>query len=594
MPTIDLTKIDPSKVKVEAVPEQPPKGGGGIALADVNPADVKIESVPNPRRKLSFVESLGSGLSQGLTFGFADEIAGAARAGIGKLQGEGNYSDLYKKYRDEQRAHMDAAKVDNKGAYVGGEIAGTIGTSFVPGAAALSPVKGASVAANVGRAAAGGALTSAGLSNADPTASYKDLKQFGKDVGAGAALGGGLELGFSWLGKGINALKPGNLKSSAEEYAVKAAGAMTKETRDLRNRGLLNSTGRELLDKKIVTAFSTLDDVAERSKNIMNAEGPKIGEIVKNADDVVKTAKDLISKGQFLGELRPKAKQALLESIDEDYLFSMRKIGENIDEQLIKPNKGFPNMKGEVAKLEALRDAYKGLDSVSMKTGHQLKQKEFELIKNKLSSDTVPAAFQKDVYNIIKDELERSVSNVANLETELLGGAANLGAKDVASNFRNANREFAVAKNVNTMANKRLDQAKGVNQTIGLSDVVLGGAGFAGGLGGSGDISEGAKWGLILGALNKGRRTYGASLQAVGADKLAKILARSPDKLGQFGEAIYNAGSKGPLALMATHLALSKNPDYQNILQNFEPEARGLRLPNQSKGGLKLPQGRNN
>ena len=49
------------------------------------------------------LEAAARGAAQGLTFDFADEIAGGIQAGVGALQGEGDLEDLYKKYRDEQK-----------------------------------------------------------------------------------------------------------------------------------------------------------------------------------------------------------------------------------------------------------------------------------------------------------------------------------------------------------------------------------------------------------------------------------------------------------------------------------------------------------
>ena len=60
------------------------------------------------------LNALRHGLQQGATFGFADEISAAARAGLDKLFGGekygGDFGDLYRMYRDDERAQIEGGR----------------------------------------------------------------------------------------------------------------------------------------------------------------------------------------------------------------------------------------------------------------------------------------------------------------------------------------------------------------------------------------------------------------------------------------------------------------------------------------------------
>lgn len=121
----------------------------------------------------SAFESTLRGLAQGATFGFADELAGAA-----EVIGGGSYE----KGRDASRAAFAAAEKANPKAFVGGAVGGGLLTAFVPGLGWLSAGKTAAQAAATGAAA--GALGGLGASTAQTPGGVV------ADVGKGAAIGG--------------------------------------------------------------------------------------------------------------------------------------------------------------------------------------------------------------------------------------------------------------------------------------------------------------------------------------------------------------------------------------------------------------------
>jgi len=79
--------------------------------------------------KIGALEAGLRGASQGLTFGFGDELYGAGRGALSFVQGKG-FSDEYAKARDENRAMNKKAAQDSPFAYYGGEIAGGVALPF--------------------------------------------------------------------------------------------------------------------------------------------------------------------------------------------------------------------------------------------------------------------------------------------------------------------------------------------------------------------------------------------------------------------------------------------------------------------------------
>lgn len=136
---------------------------------------------------------LRSGL-QGGSFGFSDEIRGAAQGLYGAATGEGDLSELYKKYRDQERERLELLSEEHPYASFAGELAGAIAVPL-PGAAALKGAAAASkyprlakAALNIGRGMATGAAYGAGKS--------KNLESTPGDMAVGGVIGGVIPAGF--------------------------------------------------------------------------------------------------------------------------------------------------------------------------------------------------------------------------------------------------------------------------------------------------------------------------------------------------------------------------------------------------------------
>lgn len=168
------------------------------------------------------MHAIGHGLASGATFGFSDELRGANAAGpdwagkvpyvggilrpvagtarLGYNALTGNDPEALKAYetaRDAERQAQESAKEHHPYIYGGSEIAGALPTMAL--APELAPIKGAGLAADLGRGAVAGAEYGALSGAGEGTDAASRLT--GAGVGAvGGALGGA---GGTLVGKGL-------------------------------------------------------------------------------------------------------------------------------------------------------------------------------------------------------------------------------------------------------------------------------------------------------------------------------------------------------------------------------------------------------
>jgi hypothetical protein len=225
-----------------------------------------------PQNPTSDMESLGRGALQGLTLGFADEIAGGV---------ESLFTDkTYEQARDESRANFKKAKLSNPGYYTTGELGGAVGTALVPFGSV----------ATLGKAALTGASLSglAGLGNSEAD----NAKDLAKDAAIGAGVGGAFGAAGYGLTKAVApAIDKAKLalgqktKDFAETKAFKSSGAMLKDFRTANDRGKVNELGRYMLDEGIVKFGDKVDDVAVKAAEKNKAAGMKLDEVYKMASE---------------------------------------------------------------------------------------------------------------------------------------------------------------------------------------------------------------------------------------------------------------------------------------------------------------------
>lgn len=220
---------------------------------------------PPPREQKSWFESLMRGAAQGASFGFADEITGAAEA---------LFTDKsYEQARNESRQQYHQAEEDHKALYTIGNVGGGLATSLIP-AGAL--VKGAGFAVHAARGAGAGILSGVGSSEATNAQDLvKDAAQSGL---TGAVVGGALGAGAEKIIKGAPKRVDERLIQSITGGRATTAGK--KIYQDAPN---VVAVARKFgLDKAGGDPEKLLPQAREALKDV----GGKIGAIYEEADRV--------------------------------------------------------------------------------------------------------------------------------------------------------------------------------------------------------------------------------------------------------------------------------------------------------------------
>lgn len=185
-----------------------PETNERIVLKNGSWQPIESENAVKPTSGLGTAAKTGIAAAQGLTFGFADELAGTASKAFG---GD------YEKTRDRVRLSQEEFKKDYPIGSVAAELVGSAPTLLLPG----GQIRGASMAAKAGRILAPaigyGALGGAGASTEDTASGIASDALFGGTIGAGAGATG------SVAGKVVGAVgkKAGELFS--ERFAVNPA-----------------------------------------------------------------------------------------------------------------------------------------------------------------------------------------------------------------------------------------------------------------------------------------------------------------------------------------------------------------------------------
>lgn len=170
--------------------------------------------VNNKKKQMGFIESLFSGLGQGLTFGMSDEAVGALGALYAKtfapeLFQNQSISDLYKDARDQERNANALAKQQNPNVYGAAELAGGFALPVASFGGGLSGAL---------KAGAGyGGLAGYGYSN------EKSIPKQAKDIAIGSMLGAGL--GAAGYGA-VKAAQNPQVKKFAKEFITDESGAL--------------------------------------------------------------------------------------------------------------------------------------------------------------------------------------------------------------------------------------------------------------------------------------------------------------------------------------------------------------------------------
>ena len=456
--------------------------------ADAPPSEEELKAFAPIKGDASNVGFTSYLTSQIPVLGTISDVAGAGGEALVKkaLGQEGDIEDLYHQARENRAADLQAYERENPGMSFGGSIAG----------GALLPV-------------AKGGLAAQSAFNA--TVAGTDALLKGQNPLTAALTGAGITAGMGAVGNAISAMP--SLRDFAARRAVKASGAMTKDMRSLVDKGMLESTGRELLDSGVVKLGSSLEDIAERAAQMKEVAGEQIGAAIGGADEMIAGAKKMLESGEIFPDATPAQRSRIMGYIEETFGFNPSRVADRIRGELIEPNGNDPFLTEEVNKLVKIADNFesktvpvpsigKAPKEISVPRGPMTLQEGLGIKGSQrrltnFDSSTVPQGFKQDLYKIVKEELENSVGNSAKLEQAMKNltpgefiEAAESGAlkgdimQDLTGTagqaYKDANRRYAIMARAEEMAKDRMGAAQS-NRMMSLTDYIAAGTGAVSG-----------------------------------------------------------------------------------------------------------------
>lgn len=461
-------KFDPSKPfsAVDKPPFDPSKG-----------FDVPSE---NSRS----IEAFGQGMAQGGTLGYANELQAATYPAVEKFMDfvtGGNVADINPEDTYAQRL-LENKKRDTElrksGAYLPGEIAGTLATSFIPGKI-VSPATGA-----IGRLSqaigTGGAMGY--LQNPLEGQTREENALYGMGMGAaGHALASG-------VGYGAKALSGASesLGDFAEKNALRAAGAQKPQVKKLNVQNRAKEVGRFIIDEDLVKPGMDAQDILEKTRSVRNDAGAQISEAF---DKIEKSGKGgVFNRKEIANQMRQSANEAIGNSLD----------AEQVAERLDKYISNFEKKEGPATARELLG----------------LKGQFDERINYSRKAMDLPEI--QDGYKALRTSLNDAINQRAeNLSNKVRG--------DIGKSLKEANKRYSLASSVNEIAENKA--AMEGNKFLSLTDTIAGAGGAAAGLAGGGLTAIPSAIGAA--AANKALRTYGPAIGTKLLDKASKVSALS-------------------------------------------------------------------
>lgn len=315
---------------------------------------------------------------------------------------------------------------------------------------------------------------------------------------------GGEGMGLVGKGAGKVAKVAGSV---AETQAFRGAGAMLKDFRTAAARDQVQDIGRFMLDKKMIQAGDTFEDVAEKAGGIQQQAGQKLDSIYKTAIEKIQKLPD--------DKIRP---------VHEAGFNPLRDKGEilSIVKEKLGDAEGANSSIGRVRRYIDQVGAKYGDNVLDPKTTNNLKT-EIDRVINYSRNPLNPQPGAEKAFSGARDYFSKKVDSQLDAIDTALGDSGSV------KGLKEANKEYGMATTVKKIAADKTNR-ESANRMFGLTDTIAGsaGAGVGAMLGGG----PGAMLGTAAGAVaNRLGRTYGTGILASGADKASKA-ADLVSKLG--------------------------------------------------------------
>lgn len=565
-----LQREEPLRLSDLSPDDVQPLNQGSLKLSSLGADDVSAVPQSTP----GYGESLLRGGAQGLSLGFADELAGAGGAALDSLKGsDSSLVANYIKHRDAYRAEDAAAKAANPKTFMGGQIGGSLATAAIPG---LNVGAAETLGGRALGAAGLGAVAALGNSKADLT--QGDIGGAAKDTAVGGALGGVLQPAIEGLvapAVGAIGSKIGDMAGWAGKKALNTAFDVPEAVteRYLANpEGVNNALSSEGVSQKLADTLGEVradtGPASEAAMGTLGTERAPSNLSVGNAVDTLRKFND-------------PASNSLADKLEQEFI--SRSSGGGLMGAPSEPNAGFLNeqeMHGVKKTLQGLGEWKSPLPTADQSAARSAAGEINNSLKsNNMDYQTAMGDLSQNIQS--KNQLaqkfgiqpdysgnnesgytfsDRTLSALKDLvrgnkvdRERILDSLNEQGYGDLSEDIRNS------------LANDKLN---GPGNITGTRKTFLGAA--AGGALGHATGIPGAGWvGSAVGAgagatLDK----YGPQIakKALDATILVNQLSASPGAQ-KFVGAIQSAATQGQGALAATHFILSQTePDYQKAV----------------------------
>lgn len=565
-------------------------------LASAPQALPEIENIMPDTPDISMLESALRGGAQGLTFGFADEIAGGIESAI-------DPNKTYEQARNESRANFRAAEEANPNTFLAGDIAGSVLPALIPGAAGVSIGRASlglagraatgGIAKMAGQAALAGAVEGLGRSEGERVS---DLV---KDTVVGGVTGGLVGGAVGKLGQkvsqGVDALpSPQKLKESLETKVLGGITGLSDEGVDVLRK---NPDALKRIEK---LGEGTADDVATRvASEIQNFA--ERNPIKQRLNQKYESAMSVLDNSRATVDLTP-VKEAIQERVAKFDVGGGRAFGENaqfaqdyLNDFSARLTQAFPdgvidapNAKRVINQLRQDIDKYGGwmnpnanseigtaLKDIQKEIDSQLKTQipEFRTLMKDVQKDTVlnerfTKQFITKNYGVdeskIKNFIKNQVSGSPNpkntkLLNQLSGAMAEFGEQPLASTIEDLR--------LKKMIEGRSNQGSNLVNAAGAIGAGIGGT-LGGGLGAAGGAAIGGGIGKRLETTG---RKFASDYLARQANKQPMILSKASGT--KYGRILQDAAQRGTRNFAVAHYLLEQqDPEYRQMMQEENNE----------------------
>jgi len=487
-------------------------------LEELEAVDTIAQEAPVEKDSSFDLGAAGRGAAQGLSFGFADELAGALTAPIGALKQAGKSMGVYepelgdesvaeyKRKRDIMRALDAAAKKRSPWSFGAGELAGGMAIP-VPGVGVAKGLQGAGKLAKLGKAALSGAgqgaLYGVGLSESENPGSIAT------SAGLGAGFGG---ITSKLAPKVVQALGK-KMRGVGEKQALGAAGFTGKEIAEAKP-----GMGESLIDEGIVRFGGTTEGAGARATQKLKQSAAGLDDSLKGLDAAGGEA--AVQKVQLEQYLKKIQQETATEPALKDVAAKFGRLSDDVLEEV--PESGLA-----LSKLEKFKRGY----------GKRA---------NKFGEEEVAKGAQQKMYLGLKDLAEEQAERIS---------------PELADKFKADKKLAGAAIPVKKAAEKRSGQEyTGLPQKF--KDLAM--------------VGMGASMGGIPGAVAAvvGRRVIEPrwrSSMGVGLNKIGKLVETSAEKLGQYFPVLNQAANRGSLPVYH-HLMMQSDPEYRKLMNELIEE----------------------